>query len=71
MPSTQDAPRKRGGLRPSLTATVRGALRSSGQDGETATFSRTKKRHEVGLLPDQARTTTFLPTPNSEEADLL
>ena len=34
-----------GGLRPALTATVRGALRSSGRDGETP-FSRTKKHHQ-------------------------
>ena len=33
-----------GGLRPALTAAVRGALRGSGRDGETA-LSRTKKHH--------------------------
>ena len=33
-----------GGLRPALTAAVRGALRNSGRGGETP-FSRTKKLH--------------------------
>jgi len=33
-----------GSLRPALTAAVRGALRGSGRDGETA-LSRTKKHH--------------------------
>src|SRR5260370_26253340 len=34
-----------GGLWPSLTATVRGALGRSGRDEETAPVSRTKKHH--------------------------
>ncbi len=33
-----------GGLRPALTAAVRGALRNPGRGGETP-FSRTKKHH--------------------------
>src|SRR5271155_3103308 len=37
------APRKRGGLRPSLTAAARDTLGSSGRDEETALSGRTKK----------------------------
>jgi len=36
-----------GGLRPSLTAAARGALLTSGRDGETAPVSRTEKRYQV------------------------
>ena len=43
-PSTPIRAACSGGLRPALTAAVRGALRSLGRDGETP-FSRTKKHH--------------------------
>ena len=41
------APRKRGGLRPSLTAAARDTLGSSGRDEETALSGRTKKHQMV------------------------
>ena len=43
-PSTPLRAADRGGLRPALTAAVRGPSRKSGRDGETP-FSRTKKHH--------------------------
>ena len=58
-------------FRPSLTATVRGALYLSGRDGETAPVSRTEKHHEVGSAGWTSKGRTFLPTPNSEEAKFL
>jgi hypothetical protein len=48
--------------------TVRGALGSSGRDEETAPFSRTKKRHEVGSVAWPGKVRTLQPNPNSEEA---
>jgi hypothetical protein len=42
-PFNDAARRKRGGLRQLLTATARGALLTSGRDGETAPVSRTEK----------------------------
>ncbi|HEY1932134.1 MAG TPA: hypothetical protein VGG99_08995, partial [Acetobacteraceae bacterium] len=48
----------------------RGAWGSSGRDEETAPFSRTKKRHQVGGVARQGKGRTFLPTPNSEEAQV-
>ena len=50
-PQGRYAPRKRGGLRPSLTAAARDALGSSGRDEETALFSRTKKHPRWGARP--------------------
>jgi hypothetical protein len=58
-------------FRPSLTATVRGALYLSGRDGETAPVSRTEKHHEVGSAGWTSKGRTFLPTPNSEEAEKI
>src|SRR5271156_1063098 len=63
------APRKRGRLRPSLTAAARDALGWSGRDEETALSSRTKKHPRGG---EPSRTTRVRrspqPTPNGEEA---
>ena len=44
-----------GGLRPSWTAAALGASGKLGRDKETASFSRTKKRHWVRSPPDIAR----------------
>ena len=63
------APRKRGGLRPSLTAAARDALGSSGRDEETALSSRTKKHFRWGEPPPPARVRWPQPTPNGDEAE--
>src|SRR5277367_6020414 len=63
------APRKRGRLRPSLTAAARDALGWSGRDEETALSSRTKKHPRWGEPSRTARVRRSpQPTPNGEEA---
>jgi hypothetical protein len=59
----------RGGLRPCLTAAARDALGWSGRDEETACFSRTKKRQQVGSAGAPSKRGSFLPMPNGEEAN--
>ena len=65
-PQGRFAPRKRGGPGkgpgPSLTGAVRGAWGSSGRDEETAPFSRTKKRDQVGGVARRGKGQTFQPT---------
>src|SRR5277367_67020 len=66
------APRKRGRLRPSLTAAARDALGWSGRDEETALSSRTKKHPRWGEPSRTARVRRSpQPTPNGEEAKKL
>ena len=36
--------------RPSLTAAARGALLTSGRDGETAPVNQTEKRYQIGSV---------------------
>ena len=57
--AVKDAARRRGGLRPSLTAPARAALAQSGRDEGMVSFRRTK-----GLPSQQTAILTRSPNPN-------
>jgi hypothetical protein len=61
---------KRGGLRPSSTAAARGTCGLSGRDEETASFSQTKKRHQVAGAARWDKGQSLPPTQRSEEAQI-
>ncbi len=64
-PSTPLRAACRGGLRPVLTATVRGALQGAGRDGETA-LNRTKKlpKSKAGQQNQSAKLSPIYPVQN-------
>src|ERR1700722_3987653 len=64
------APRKRGGLRPSLTAAARDPLELSGRDEEPPFGGQTMKQPRWCEPYPQARVRWPHPTPNSEEANI-